>query len=80
MASASGHPTLAKNPEIGRLCTKGVSPDMYWFLVDKNIVYYRPEATRIVITHVFDGRWDQQKALRKTKPATKRAKKRSPKP
>lgn len=66
--------TLADNPEIGRPCSEDIDPSGQWFPVDKYIVYYRPQAHRIIITHVFDGRRNQKKSWRKTKPLRKRAK------
>ena len=56
--------TLAANPGIGRQC-EDIDAKGLCFPVGTYIVYYREEAKRIVITHVFHGKRNQGKAWRK---------------
>ena len=53
--------SLAAHPGIGRRCDD-IDEGGRCFPMGNYIVYYREEARRVAITHVFHGRRDQRRA------------------
>lgn len=53
--------SLAVHPGIGRRCAD-IDEDGRCFPVGNYIIYYREEARRIAITHVFHAKRDQARA------------------